>query len=234
MRSTKLIVPLALILSAFSLSGEEKEKENFEELCGYKDVTVLKVKANEIRIMHESGVAALRFVQLSPEMRAHFGMTLEGAVTETLNEIEEVLKKEAARRRKALLESEGVKLHGNVFSVSSVGVLLDDVSFSSLKKEQVKRRRVVKFGGPTGLHPDRPYQYRSWIDTEWVYKWKTHKGLVFVHCDTKGIAKNEFIKRTVYPYPLPFTYVTVGGGKNSVKAFTTDGEEFLDLIIPEE
>ena len=77
--ATCMIKKILLIL-VLTIGASFSEVVKFDNLNGYKNVTVTKVLKDGIRITHSTGAKTIEAKDLSPELRKQFGITTESVV----------------------------------------------------------------------------------------------------------------------------------------------------------
>lgn len=96
-----LILPAVLFmllhgLNSFGAEEGESKEIRFDQLLDYKNVVVLNVYSNGIRIQHSDGIKTLRSVELPPEVRGKLGLAepVSSDKTPTGTELDSQLSKE--------------------------------------------------------------------------------------------------------------------------------------------
>ena len=224
---------IALILictfyTMVSFASEEVKRMEYEALLKYKKVKIIKVFPSGIRIMHSSGITTVPIEELPDEVRQNLGLDEEKA-KEYREKVKEVNKVSAtkARMKKTLVNERQIFL-ATVFQVTKGGVLLRNVKYTDgHTKEEKKIAFKVKTGGPTGLHPNRKYQYITRYKSKWVLKVRSlNTWPIYVECDTAAYVDGSEFNEVVYANGT-YAYTNVQGAGKTIPAYTTDHAKIL-------
>lgn len=199
-----------------------KKEIRFDTLLEYKDVVVLLVEPDGIKIRHSDGVKKLRFELLPPEIRSQLGIQ-DSLAQEYRQEMAHLAKENA---KKDALVQELVKqkrvVNAVIQQVTEGGVLLKRWGvYTTTEKVAKKVPYEVMVGGPTGLYPKQRGRTVTQYRTEWVNAQGVFPDVVFVSCDTSRYSVDDDFKAVIYPYGM-LTYKTSRGDSKTVLHYTVD------------
>ena len=178
----------------------------------YSEVTVTKIEADSISIIHSGGAARIPFNKLSVADAQKFGLSQDGA-----DKASEEKRKAAEDRVAAAKQSETVKnvvalyfmqINGRVLQILEDGVLITDAKV---------------WNGRHTAFPDA-------IKGVWTHMAQQHElDLAFVRCRTTGIVDGQFYAAIVGETGT-FSYTSTIGSTRTVRAFQSDLEEAWNSI----
>jgi hypothetical protein len=230
---------IASVLATLLVTQVFSEEKRYETLLGYKNVVVKKVLKDGIRVMYSGGFVKIAIEDLPEEVREELGMSMEG--------VEDYRKQEAAEaaarskqlrarakkravvidRKKLLTRHRNIIKYGTVRSVAEGGCLIHvKTLMNDIEVEP------YRFDDETEIHSEsnRP-------NTVYFVKCK-NDGLIDgyrVNADrskvqtTVGIIDDYMINTDIsqfrieiWPTAKTYSYKTVSGATNTVRAWTTD------------
>jgi len=207
----KTITSLFLLASFLSLVavGKVEELMKLQELTlldgkTYSEVTVTKIEADSISIIHSSGATRVPFEKLSGDDAEKLGLTQDGADKAREEKRKAVENREAAAKQaevgKSIVALYFMQVDGKILQVLDGGVLLTDAKV---------------WNGRHTAFPDM---------SKGVWKHLAQKkeiGTCLVRCRTRGLVDGQFYSAIVGETGT-FTYTSTIGSARTVQAFQSD------------
>lgn len=223
-------------------SKPEATKEvRFDTLLGYKNVVVVKVEPDGIRIRHSDGAGRIPIEKLPPEIASQFWLDGHQAARYR----QETGSKERAKSEidAALREIQTKKLIvvGHVIQIikddSREGILLRNAVAKSPNKVAKQVPYQVQTDGPSTMNPRRPKSFTTKYKIVMEDKILPIEDLVYVECDTSNLSEMSgpydvsekcIFRGAIYPCGT-ISYTTKSDRKKAVNAYTTSD---LSAIVP--
>lgn len=206
----------------------------FETLLTYKDVVVLKVEPDGLRVRHSEGVRKIPYEELPESLQKFYNFKKEEAADFRMLQRWAEAEKATEERKKKILNARKVWVSGPILQViAGKGVLL---SYPRAATSRMIQRRVpyeVEVSGPTILNPKRPRIMETRYKTEQEPEQYVIGEVVFVSCPTEGLTDRSQFSGYLYSCGT-FSYVTVGNFEKSVSKFTKYENEALQFLSFEE
>lgn len=232
----KVLTALTTLLGLTPVWGGEREASL--EALGYKNVTILAIDLDGVRIRHEGGVKTIPTEKLSPEAREKLGLNKMGLSDLTPEGLESYRKAKAEEKANAermqilttRLQNEGFIICGTILQViPDEGVLL---KYASNSKVRAVDRQVTKnvYRPPPALAKDQSKMIREAVTTTEKDYEQDYYGNVFVECPTAGLIDEQPFELKVYPIGS-YTYPSKAGVDRTVKKFTFDFKAALQFKL---
>ena len=198
---------------------------------GFTNIKVLQVSPAGVKIMHDKGITAISYEQMSPELREYFNLDNAGYQQHATQQME------AAEQARAIseLDKKSIKLEGTVFQVARAegGILLRDA------KVLVGRRQVAEanatghnvLGTSNRMNPRNKPVPEAVIVYRWEDEWESVGGLVFVNCPTGSYEERGNFSAKVWRIGT-FKYTSLGKQVREVPLYTTSALEALHALGP--
>jgi hypothetical protein len=135
------------IFSAWLAPASMAEDEKIPELRTsdgkvFQNVTVTKIEADSIRIMHETGVAKIQFELIPDELKKKYNMSIESVEVYRKKLREQQSKQQRETKLSDFVWKKVIKLEGEVLQVLDGGVLVNDALFMKVGVEGAKFEKI--------------------------------------------------------------------------------------------
>lgn len=212
---SSLLIAVHLIAPGYAEKGR-----TYEELAGYKSVTIREVLPDAVSVIHATGSARIPIERLPPEVAQELGLDSGLAALHRKNLDES--NKQASKRQKAaaLLKNRKSLVTGRVQRVAEDGVFVSPAYYTTDKMIEVRKKHIVREGGPTTLDPHKPVRtYRRYTTEEVPDVVMTQ--VVFFSCDPTTYYDGIAFRKEGYSHGT-HQYTDTDGAVKTVLGFTDD------------